>query len=142
MSLTKQHREAERWWQTAAEDLDAARFLRQGQKHAHACFLCQQSAEKAMKALWLAIGEDPWGHSIQKLIQEYPRQELFSNLETWLTSAAVLDKFYIPTRYPNGLPDLTPAQVYLAEEADQALERAEFFLDHSRALLNSLLNVS
>ena len=37
---------------------------------------------------------------------------------------AHLDKFYIPTRYPNGLPDLTPAQVYRLDDAMRAVEAA------------------
>jgi HEPN domain-containing protein len=31
--------------------------------------------------------------------------------------AAALDRFYIPTRYPNGLPDLTPGKYYFQKDA-------------------------
>jgi len=33
-------------------------------------FAVQQCGEKAVKAIWYALGEDLWGHSIQK----YPRR--------------------------------------------------------------------
>ena len=34
-------------------------------------------------------------------------------LKEVIDSARVLDKFYIPTRYTNGLQDLIPAEIYL-----------------------------
>ncbi|MFH1908067.1 MAG: hypothetical protein ABIL11_11925 [Chloroflexota bacterium] len=39
------------------------------------------------------------------------------------------------SRYPNSLPDLTPAQSYGAEDARIALERASFLLKQVRLLL-------
>ena len=39
--------------------------------------------------------------------------------------ASFQDRYYIPTRYPNGLPGGVPAQSYQADEAQQALEMAE-----------------
>ena len=39
-------------------------------------------------------------------------------------SAILLDRFHIPTRYPNGLPDLTPEDSYLEEDAQSGLENA------------------
>ena len=68
MSLDKEQYEAQRWLETAREDLDAAKALLEKGKFSHACFFCQQSGEKALKAIWYFLGEDPWGHSIQKLI--------------------------------------------------------------------------
>jgi HEPN domain-containing protein len=138
MSRSKSQHEAERWWLTAQEDLDVAKTLHEAGKFSHACFLSQQSAEKAMKALWLAIDADPWGHSIQKLVMQFPRQKMLQDIEKWLANAAYLDKFYIPTRYPNGLPDLTPGQVYISEDSMQAVERASFFLDGTRKLIKGL----
>jgi hypothetical protein len=46
--------------------------------------------------------------------------------------------FYIPTRYPNGLPDLTPGQSYFLRDADQAIEQAVFFLEAGRRFLSQL----
>jgi HEPN domain-containing protein len=48
-------------------------------------------------------------------------------MNDWIAHAASLDKFYIPARYPNGLPDLTPGQVYISQDAEQAIEKAIFF---------------
>jgi HEPN domain-containing protein len=138
MSQSKSRYEAERWWLTAQDDLEAAKTLHETGKFSHACFLSQQSAEKAVKALWFAIDGDPWGHSIQKLVMQFPQQSLLRDLQIWLTNAAHLDKFYIPTRYPNGLPDLTPGQTYISQDSEQALEKAGFFLEETRNLIAKL----
>jgi len=137
MSLTKNALEGWRWWETARDDLQAAETLEKSGMYAHACFNCQQSGEKALKALWFSVDADPWGHSIQKLVTDFPQQDLLNPLEQWLRYAASLDKFYIPTRYPNGLPDLTPAQSYTEEDASIAMERAKFLLEEVRLLLPS-----
>jgi HEPN domain-containing protein len=135
MSQSKSQHEADRWWLTASEDLEAAKILYTAGKSSHACFLAQQSAEKAMKALWFAADHDPWGHSIQKLVLDYPQQHRLQPLNDWITHAAHLDKFYIPARYPNGLPDLTPGQVYTSPDAEQAIGEANFFLEQTRKLI-------
>jgi len=122
MSQTKNLHLAERWLLTAEEDWRAAEVLRAAGAHAQCCFYCQQAAEKALKAIWHAMDADPWGHSVQRLIAEMPQRNRIPDLEAWLERGALLDKFYIPTRYPNGLPDLTPGQVYRAEDAARGLE--------------------
>ena len=38
-----------RWLSQARRDMDDARYARDGQRFNLACFLCQQSAEKAVK---------------------------------------------------------------------------------------------
>ena len=129
MSLTKSAHEALRWWQTARDDLSAAKSLLEAGMFSHACFQCQQSGEKAVKALWFFVEADPWGHSIQKPVLEFPNREWFKEIDRWLSNAAFLDKMYIPTRYPNGLPDLTPMESYTKEDAEAALERATFFVE-------------
>ena len=137
MSQSKSQYQAERWWLTAQEDLEVAKTLHEADKFSHACFLAQQCSEKAMKALWLSIDEDPWGHSIQKLVMQFPQQDMLQNAQNWLEHAAFLDKFYIPTRYPNGLPDLTPGQVYTSQESAHAVEKASFFLEETRKLMRN-----
>jgi HEPN domain-containing protein len=39
-----------------------------------------------------------------------------------------LDWFYIPTRYPNGLSELTPAEAYLEEDAEECIRQANEIL--------------
>jgi len=124
MSQTKMRREAERWLATAEQDLSAARVLRGSGHCAHACFLAQQAAEKAVKALWYLRDADPWGHSAQRLVLEIPDAGQRESLRWAVEPAAYLDRFYIPTRYPNGLPDLTPGENFFPSDADEALRQA------------------
>ncbi|MBU0513114.1 MAG: HEPN domain-containing protein [Chloroflexi bacterium] len=137
MSQSKNQYEAERWFQTAQEDLQAAQILREADIYAHACFHAQQCGEKSLKAMWYLLDCDPWGHSIQRLVREFPELDRIADQDEWLQRGAFLDRFYIPTRYPNGLPDLTPGQSYFRQDADQAIEQANFFLDACRELLAS-----
>jgi HEPN domain-containing protein len=67
---------------------------------------------------WIALGLDPWGHSLARLLQGLPPEEapFFHPL---LPQA--LDKLHISTRYPDALPGLTPKEAY-TEEAKKALE--------------------
>lgn len=132
MSQSEDRNTAERWLATAEDDLRAARTLAAAGLYAHACFAAQQCGEKAIKALWYLIDEDPWGHSIQKLVMQFPALEYVSESSTWVEKAAGLDKFYIPTRYPNGLPDLTPGQSYFRHDAEQGMALAVDLLAASR----------
>jgi HEPN domain-containing protein len=137
MSQSKLYYEAQRWWLTAKEDLEVAKTLHEAGKYSHACFLSQQSSERAMKALWMSMDGDPWGHSIQKLVMQFPQQTMLEDVQTWLANGGFLDKFYIPTRYPNGLPDLTPGQVYVSQDSEQAIEKASFFLEETQRFMKS-----
>lgn len=129
MSLEKMRKEAARWLAQARADLRAAEASRQANCFEWACFQSQQSAEKAMTALWMQHDHDPWGHSVLKLMEDFPDSALRDNLLKPLQGyACLLDKLYIPTRYPNGLPDLTPAQVYGDSDADQAIQAAKSIL--------------
>ena len=45
---------------------------------------------------------------------------------------AILDQYYIPTRYPNGIPDGAPFEVYTRGQAEEALATAAEVLTLSR----------
>ncbi len=60
--------DAERWLRQAKEDLRAAQYNFYGKKYKVAAFLCQQSAEKALKALLIKkTNEFPKIHDLMKL---------------------------------------------------------------------------
>ena len=129
MSRQQQHHEALRWLTTAHEDLAAAKVLNEREMYSHCCFLAQQAAEKAVKSVWLELDEDPWGHSIQKLIRELPSSCSGSGFDELLHAASTLDRYYIPARYPNGLPDLTPGTTFDTEDATLALKNATAIIE-------------
>ncbi|MBC7335125.1 MAG: HEPN domain-containing protein [Clostridia bacterium] len=69
----KSRDEALRWLRQAEYDLDDAKFKADGKRYNVACFLCQQAAEKALKAYLISIGGDPWGHSVAELVERVAR---------------------------------------------------------------------
>ena len=135
MSVSHNRQQAQRWLDTAREDLQAARLLRDNNVHSAACFHYQQAAEKAAKALWYSIDAEPWGHSVLRLISEFPQLEALPQADQWLECASALDLFYIPTRYPDSLPDLTPGRVYRATDSERAMLCAEEIVNGCSAML-------
>ena len=138
MSRTRELHEGQRWLDTAAEDLHAARVLMAGELHARACFAAQQCGGKALKGVCHANGEEPWGHSVQKLVMACGALAGTPDLLKWRKAASALDRLYIATRYPNGLPDLTPEQSYFREDAEEAIRQAEWMLGECRQMHRSL----
>lgn len=113
-----------RWLEQAEEDLKWADALaREGGYHI-ACFLTQQVAEKALKAFLYAQGEEiVIGHSVERLCARASGYDpvFAEKAKTW----AILDGYYIPTRYPNSLPESIPAHVYTQPAAEAAVSLAE-----------------
>jgi len=137
MSVEKNKKEAKRWLITARDDLDTAKLLQTNKKFAHSCFHAQQAAEKAVKAIWYFIEENPWGHSIKRLIEDLQHVEpvMYEHLSPLLNDGMVLDRFYIPTRYPNGIPDITPAAAYMDEDARTCIDKAEKILEEVERII-------
>jgi HEPN domain-containing protein len=130
MSVDKAHDEGLRWLVTAIDDLQTARILRDNSKFAQCCFYCQQAAEKAVKAVFYSADQEPWGHSIYKLVRQLDDDGIsIADLGGRIEAAKRLDQYYIPTRYPNGLPGTTPAEAYGGEDAEFALKAAGEIID-------------
>ena len=57
------------WLRQAHSDLAMAAYASEGGFHAQACYHCSQAAEKALKALLLALDQEPERtHSIERLV--------------------------------------------------------------------------
>ncbi len=132
MSTEDLKREAARWLDQALDDLQAAQVLQDAGHHALAAFHAQQSAEKALKGLWRSLDLEPWGHSAVKLLEDLPSSPPGLDRDGLVPVAAALDKLYIPTRYPDALPGLTPADAYTREEAVVAIGQARRLLEAVR----------
>ncbi|MEJ5375369.1 MAG: HEPN domain-containing protein [bacterium] len=59
----------------------------------------------------------------------------FSSLHEY---GAFLDRFYIPTRYPNGLPGGIPALAFREKDAMEAIELAEKVIEFAASKLPAL----
>ena len=128
-------RDAERWLNQAKNDLEAAKWNSEGKFYAHACFLSQQAAEKALKAYLYSIGKRKIiTHSTYTLARECAQENNAFN--SILSICAELDKHYIPSRYPNGLPDSTPSEVYLKQDAQVSINNSQKILDFISKLIN------
>ncbi len=128
--------EGERWLSQSERDLDAARYLREGGRHNLACYQAQQAAEKALKAVLYAKGEESvLGHSALVLVGA--AAELEPTLQAVADSARRLDRFYIPTRYPNGLPGGIPADAFDERDATGAIDEAEVVMAVCRTILRA-----
>jgi HEPN domain-containing protein len=117
------------WYAQALRDLEQARDSRAAGRHEWACFAAQQAAEKAVKALHLAMGQEAWGHVIAALLRELPQAVPDGLVE----KAKVLDNFYIATRYANGHPAGAPYEHYGIIQSEQAIAYAGEILDFVRA---------
>ena len=114
--------EAGRWLEQAAWDLRAGQDSRAAGNYEWACFQAQQAAEKALKSYLLATGRArAVTHSVRQLLIECEAVEAEFGA---LRPAAELDQYYIPTRYPNGLPDGVPHDYYTIEVAERCLSLA------------------
>ena len=128
--------EGRRWFEQSLRDLDDARFAGNGGRYNLACFLAQQSAEKALKAVLYASGEEKvWGHSVAELCSD--AETFDKTFEELRKTAGPLDRYYIPTRYPNGLPGGIPADAYLEDDALKALGMAEKVIETVRRKMPS-----
>jgi HEPN domain-containing protein len=127
--------EGQRWLSQAVEDLKWTKLLAEQGGYHLACFLSQQVTEKALKAFLYAQGKEiVLGHSVARLGREAGEfnTNFFEKTERW----NLLDGYYIPTRYPNGLPDGIPADVYNAETARSAVALAEEAVNFVKGLLD------
>ncbi|MFZ0929780.1 MAG: HEPN domain-containing protein [Syntrophobacteraceae bacterium] len=109
--------ESERWLQIAAEDLKMAELAIRECIYNQVCFHSQQSAEKAVKALLLLQGQVvPRTHLLGDLLRLLEPDPFSASLGIQL-----LDRFYLPTRYPDALPGSLPEGLPNHEDAFEAL---------------------
>jgi HEPN domain-containing protein len=123
MSRPEDEREAARWLKQSEYDLADAELAAAHGRHALACFLCHQVAEKAVVAFLLSRGADEvWGHALADLCQDAVALEASFDLAA--TEAVLLDKHYRGARYPSALPGGVPAETHDVHDSARALEIA------------------
>jgi len=128
--------EGERWLRQAEHDLAFGRLALKERYFAQACFVAQQSGEKALKAIAYALGERVViGHSLVELASRL--QDRVTALRARREDAGILDQYYVPTRYPNGLAGGVPFEAFGESQAGGALAAAERFVEQARRELRS-----
>ena len=118
-------KEALRWLTQARDEFEDADELRKRGRFYLALFHFQQAAEKALKAFLYKRTETVevfFTHSVYELIEM--AKESDSDFDK-VQRAANLDRYYIPTRYPNGLPGGVPSRYFNdPQEAEVAMSLA------------------
>ena len=129
--MKRLHRdEALRWFTHAKDEFEDADALRKRRRFYLALFHFQQSVENALKAyLYLKIKsvEVFLTHSIDDLLSNILEIDTdFKNV----ADAKKLDKYYLPTRYPNALPGGIPSRFFEdPKEAEEAMELAKSVIE-------------
>jgi HEPN domain-containing protein len=113
----------EDWMKQARRDFQHAKNSLEGEDYEWSCFAAQQSAEKAVKALFQKLGADAWGHSITMLLSNLP--ESVKTTPELVDKAKELDDHYITSRYPNSYPCGAPFQYYTKAKSERAIQYAD-----------------
>jgi HEPN domain-containing protein len=108
------------WLRQAEKDIEKAKLDLKAGYYEWACFTSQQAAEKAIKAVFQRLHGEAWGHGTKALLENLP----YEDSSQWIEDAKLLDKFYITTRYPNGLPEGIPHDYFTKKEAEEAIKAA------------------
>lgn len=91
------------WLDKADADLGLGRVALAAGYIEHTCFLMQQCMEKALKGYLLdKTGAYPRTHTLIQLLAECIR--LDATFASFRADCLIVDRYYIPTRYPDSTP--------------------------------------
>jgi len=121
------------WIKQAWRDLDSARAQMEDGFFEWSCFIAQQAAEKAIKAIYQKMGAEAWGHSVTDLLKA--SREKINVPDELVDGAKQLDRFYIPARYPNSWATGIPAEYIDRKDALNAIDNSEKLLQFCASIL-------
>lgn len=117
-----------RWLDFAAEDLKAAEISLAENLPNIVCFHSQQAVEKSLKALYLScFATTPKTHDLEVIFTKL--REKVAGLSGFEEKIRYLNKFYVPTRYPDALPGSLPEGLPDVKDAQEALSLAKEILE-------------
>jgi len=114
-----------RWFDQAQHDLEVAKSNSDSRFYSDACFMAEQAAQKGLKAFVIYHERRyVWEHSVQELARISSRYD--KEFEAVIEAGMILDRYYIPTRYPDALAQpAVPYKSYIAKDASEATSLAE-----------------
>lgn len=114
------------WLKQAANDLEWARDSFRNGHWAQVCFVCQQIAEKALKAIALSRGAfEIRSHSLAKIAEALGIDGDIDRM------GRRLDAYYISSRYPDAFSEGAPYEYFDRDQAEEALGFAEHFISRA-----------
>ncbi len=119
-------KEVENWWAQAQDDLKSAEACLTTERYYLAVFMCQQAAEKALKAFVLYTKNNPaapemTSHSLIFMGKSVNVPNEFQRILRELTPQ------YTLTRYPD-VSGARPSELYDKEKAKEFLDKTKEFL--------------
>lgn len=121
-----------RWMRKATNDLEVAELILENGYPGESTFHSQQAAEKALKALLVALGrQPPRSHNIRYLLKVLEESGVDTTLPRRM-GAEKLTAYAVEARYPDFGEEPTP------EEALEALETARRTLEWARERLSQM----
>lgn len=119
------------WLSQAEDDLRWGEHSLGAKYFAQTCFVSQQVAEKALKALALFRGaQEVRSHSVTAIAKSL---SINSEVEE---AGKRLDQYYISARYPDAFPEGTPSGFFTEHQAIEALGLARLIVTKVQSEIN------
>ncbi len=112
------------WIRQARRNLASALANCEKELYEETCFESHQAAEKAIKGLLSHFHRERRGHSITFIILD-AGIDVPAEIKN---CASILDKHYIPSRYPDVYDEGAPMDYYTKEDAEKCIRCAETIL--------------
>ncbi|WP_337860900.1 HEPN domain-containing protein [Ferroplasma sp.] len=110
------------WLNQARRDLEQSEDSLKNGKYEWACFAAQQSAEKAVKAIYYSLNKEIWSHSISRMLFQLNDIGVKNDL---IEKSKELDRVYTGTRYPDYYTEGSPFEYYSREDAERCINHAK-----------------
>ncbi|HIC91374.1 MAG TPA: HEPN domain-containing protein [Syntrophaceae bacterium] len=122
MKLNKE--DALRWLAQAEHNLEVAEHNLRAKFYSDTCFMAEQATQVGLKAFIIYHKKRLiWEHSIQELARLC--SQYHNSFEIFIEYGKILDRYYIPTRYPNALArPAVPYKTYTEKDARDAIQFA------------------
>jgi HEPN domain-containing protein len=105
-----------------------AKYNLKGTFYSDACYMAEQTAQIALKAFIIARKRRQiWEHSVQELARLCIRYD--KDFSPLVDAGKILDRYYIPTRYPDALASpAVPYKTFIERDAVEGVRLAEKIL--------------
>lgn len=124
------HEEFARRRATADEALRSACAQRDAGFPQYACFMAEQAAQAALKAVLRGLAAEVRGHDLVALADAVTDQTAAPAPDDVTAGLQSLSRHYIASRYPDAYTAGTPASHYGPRDAETALADAERVIAH------------